>query len=81
MRKKVYYEVTLFNDDFTPFNFVTSTLMHVLGWEITQAVNCATIAHDRGSIVLVSCESIKEAFYIGNMLEEKGLTVTIEESI
>lgn len=66
----------LHNDPVNSFQDVILALHEVLGWNITQAEQAATIAHHRGKYKLKSGEYLElEKYKYG--LEDRNLTVEI----
>ena len=67
----------LHNDDHNSFEFVMETLEEVCSHTVTQAEQCATIAHYKGKCDILKGES-KELRSIRKELQARGLTVTLE---
>ena len=67
----------LHNDDHNSFDFVMETLEDVCSHTMTQAEQCATIAHYKGKCEILRGE-LNELKPLKKELQSRGLSVTIE---
>lgn len=81
VKKKHTYKVILHNDEHNSFTDIEQVLSYVFGWDVTQAGNCANIAHNNGSCVIASFTNIHNAILVNDALTAKGLVVSIEEDV
>lgn len=70
--------LVLHNDDFNTFPHVISSLIEVCGHDELQAEQCALITHLRGSCDIKTGPTLLLEV-LRDLLEEKHLTVTIED--
>ena len=55
------YQVIVYNNDEMSFDYVIDTFQMVLGYDITQASNCANMIHNRGEYVVKSYSEMEQA--------------------
>ena len=72
------YEVIVFNDDTNTFDHVIDCLMEFCGHNYLQAVQCATLVHQKSKCSIV-VDTWDECEIICTDLAEQGLTVTISK--
>ena len=71
------YCLIVFNNDEMTFQYVVETFQTVLGYETTQALNCANLIHSKGEYI-VKCYSEKDhAEAALEMLYEYGFKADI----
>lgn len=75
LKKK--YQLVLLNDDVNSFEDVMDSLCEVLGHNIYQAEQCATIVHNNGECVIYYGDKEDLEFY-QKVLESDGLNVKVE---
>jgi ATP-dependent Clp protease adaptor protein ClpS len=73
------HQLVLLNDDVNSFDDVIDSLMEVLGHNIFQAEQCATIIHNSGRCVIKSGTKTELDFY-KKLLTKQELNITIEET-
>lgn len=76
-KRKQEYNIYLMNDDTNSYEYVVYVVKSVLGWDETQAINCATIAGSNGKCHLKSFDYYEDAVYISKVLESKNITTKI----
>jgi len=77
---KASHSIILYNDSLNTFDHVMTTLSDLLEMDLVQAEQIATLVHYKGSCDIKSGPfEVMEVYK--EILEEKGLTVSIEEKI
>jgi ATP-dependent Clp protease adapter protein ClpS len=81
MVKPKKYSIRVFFDELNSFDYLTEVLMDTLGYEVTQAANCASIIMDKGEYIVKSFtaqdKDIAEATI--QLLTDNGIPATIVE--
>ena len=72
MVKKKAYKVEVIFNELNSWEYLTNVLIEVLGYEVTQAANCASIIMDKGSYIVKSygAQDLDIAKATIDMLEE-----------
>jgi ATP-dependent Clp protease adaptor protein ClpS len=73
------HQIVLLNDDVNSFDDVIDSLMEILGQNIYQAEQCATIIHNSGRCVIKTGKKDELKFYT-KLLTNSGLNIKIEET-
>ena len=71
------YQVTVYNNDEMSFDYVIDAFQMVLGYDLTQAANCANLIHTRGEYVVKSYAELKHAEAALDMLYEYGFKADV----
>ena len=71
------YQVIVYNNDEMSFDYVIDTFQMVLGYDITQASNCANMIHNRGEYVVKSYSEMEQAEAALDMLYEYGFKADV----
>jgi len=69
-------ELILFNDDVNSFDFVIESLVEVCDHDMTQAEQCAIIAHFKGKCGIKS-GTLTELTPMNNELNSRGLSTVL----
>lgn len=69
-------ELILFNDDVNSFDFVIESLVEVCDHDLTQAEQCALIAHFKGKCGIKS-GTLNELAPMNNELNSRGLSTVL----
>lgn len=69
-------ELILFNDDVNSFDFVIESLVEVCDHDMTQAEQCALIAHFKGKCGIKS-GTLTELTPMNNELNNRGLSTVL----
>lgn len=70
-------KLILWNDDYNPIDMVVELLTRICNHSLTQAEQCALIAHAKGSCQ-VSSGSFDEMYVMKSQLNDSGLEATVE---
>ena len=76
-KKSERYQVVVFNSDEMSFAYVIESFQSILGYELTQAANCANLIHNRGEYVVKSYAELSHAEAAFEMLCEFGFRCDI----
>jgi len=79
-KKGERYQIVVFNNDEMSFAYVIDALQSVLGYELTQASNCANLIHTRDEYVVKSYAELSHAEAAFEMLSEFGFRCDIIDS-
>ncbi len=71
------YQVIVYNNDEMSFTYVIDAFQMVLGYDITQASNCANMIHRNGEYVIKSYAELEHAEAALDMLYEYGFKADI----
>jgi ATP-dependent Clp protease adaptor protein ClpS len=74
---KKQHQLVLLDDDVNSFEDVINSLCEVLGHNVFQAEQCATIVHNKGECVVQYGDKEDLEFY-QKVLESDGLNVKVE---
>lgn len=74
--KNQNWQLLLLDDDTNSFDNVMELLMEVLGHNVYQAEQCATLVHHKGECIVQNGDKLTLEMY-KDMLEEGGLTVKL----
>lgn len=75
--RKIKHKVIVHNNDTMSFSYVTECFQSVLGYEATQAANCANIIHEKGKYAVKTFTEKEAAVTTAEMLEDCGFFVEI----
>ena len=75
--KSKRYQVVIYNNDEMSFEYVIDALQMVLGYDITQATNCAHIIDRKGEYVVKSYSELEHADAALDMLYEYGFKADV----
>lgn len=79
-KKSERYQIVVFNSDEMSFTYVIDAFQSVLGYEHTQAANCANLIHTRGEYVVKSYAELSYAEAAFEMLCEFGFRCDVIDS-
>ena len=79
-KKSKRYHIVVFNSDDLSFTHVIDSLQMVLGYDLTQASNCANIIHLKGEYVVKSYSEMSHAEAALDMLYEYGFKADVIDS-
>jgi ATP-dependent Clp protease adapter protein ClpS len=75
--KSKRFEIVVYNSDDMSFTHVIDAFQMVLGYDITQATNCANLVHTRGEYTVKSYSELEHAESALDMLYEYGLRADV----
>jgi ATP-dependent Clp protease adapter protein ClpS len=79
-KKGERYQIIVFNSDEMSFAYVIDAFQSVLGYELTQAANCANLIHNRGEYIVKSYAELSHAEAAFDMLCEFGFRCDVIDS-
>ncbi len=79
MASKTRYSIIVYNDDAISFADITELFRLVLGFETTQAHQCAILIHNRGSYKIKTYKNIEDADATYEYLTQSGITAEIRK--
>ncbi len=79
MGSKIRYSIVVHNDDAISFEDITELFRLVLGFETTQAHQCAMLIHNRGSYKIKTYKNLEDADATYEYLSQSGINVEIRE--
>lgn len=71
------FEIMVYNSDDLSFTHVIDAFQMVLGYDITQATNCANLVHTRGEYAVKSYSELEHAEAALDMLYDYGLRADV----
>jgi ATP-dependent Clp protease adapter protein ClpS len=71
------YQIIVYNSDEMSFTHVIDAFQLVLGYDITQATNCANLIHSRGEYAVKSYSELEHAEAALDMLYDYGLRADV----
>lgn len=77
---KKQHQLVLLNDNENSFDDIINVLCEVLGHNIYQAEQCATIVHNKGRCVIYSGDKSDLLLY-QKMLTDEGVTTEVEKEM
>lgn len=77
--KNKRYEIIVYNNDEMSFDYVIDAFQMVLGYDITQASNCAHMIDRRGEYVVKSYSELEHAEAALDMLYEYGFKADVND--
>lgn len=75
--KSKRFEIVVYNSDDMSFTYVIDAFQLVLGYDVTQATNCANLVHNRGEYVVKSYSELDHAEAALDMLYEYGFRADV----
>jgi len=76
--KKPTYQIIVHNDSENTFQHVVEVFQSVLGYEMSQAANCANIVHHKGKYAVKTVKDKENAEAFLELLLDYGLDAEIE---
>ena len=71
------YGIVVYNSDEMSFDYVIDAFQMVLGYDVTQASNCANLIHSRGEYIVKSYSELEHAEAALDMLYEYGFKADV----
>lgn len=80
VKKKIKYSLVIYDHEFNDENFLTEAISSILGYEITQAANCASIITNKGKYPVISFEQreLEKAQIILEMFTSQSIPARLD---
>lgn len=81
MVRKKQYGLVVYFAELNSYEYLTELLQQILGYEVTQAANCASIVMDKGKYVVKTYKSqdLDKANIILDLLAQNGIPAKLIE--